>query len=300
MPKQPILPFPLSTFCKANMTAAKRTVLITGCSDGCLGAALAIAFHKAGLHVYATARNIAKMTQLSATGIQTLTLDVTSDKSIAECVAQIPSLDILVNNAGGGYSMPIADLSIFEAKKIFDLNVWSCLAVTQAFLPLLLESKGMIVNHTSVGSVCSIPFQAAYNASKAAMATFSETQRLELAPFGITVVDIKTGGAQSNFIENKHSETKQAILPKGSIYEPAREAVEEVLRGEEFKQRMQPAEQWAKDVARDLLRKKPPPVVWRGASAGTVRMLTLLPHGSMDGPMKKMTKLDIIEKAIRK
>ena len=282
------------------MTATKRTVLITGCSDGGLGAALAIAFHNSGLHVYATARNTAKMAQLSKRGIQTLTLDVTSDTSIAACVAQIPSLDILVNNAGGGYSMPIADLTISEAKKVFDLNVWSCLAVTQAFLPVLLKSKGMIVNHTSVGSVCSIPFQAAYNASKAAMATFSETQRLELAPFDITVVDIKTGGAESNFLENKHSETKRAILPEGSIYEPARAAVEQVLRGEEFKQRMQPAEQWAKDVAKDLLRKKPPPVVWRGEGAGTVRLLTFLPHGTLDGTMKKMTKLDVIEKEVRK
>ena len=282
------------------MTASKRTVLITGCSDGGLGAALAIALHEAGLHVYATARNPTKMTQLSAMGIQTLTLDVTSDTSIQACVAQIPGLDMLVNNAGGGYSMPISDLSILEAKKVFDLNVWSCIAVTQAFLPLLLESKGMIVNHTSVGSVCSIPFQAAYNASKAAMATFSETQRLELAPFGITVVDIKTGGAKSNFIENKHSDTKQAVLPQGSIYEPARVTVEDVLSGEWAKERQSSAEQWAKDVTRDLLRRKPPMVVWRGEGAGTVRLATFLPTGTLDGTLRKMTKLDSIEREVRK
>jgi 1-acylglycerone phosphate reductase len=146
-----------------------------------MGAALAIAFHEAGLHVYSTARDLSKMTQLASLGIETLVLDIQSDSSIAACVHKLSSrkLDILVNNAGASASMPISDLSLLEAKKIFDINVWSQLAVTQALLPLLLKSKGMIVNQTSVVSTTAIPFQSAYNASKAAMAIFSDTMRLE-------------------------------------------------------------------------------------------------------------------------
>ena len=123
------------------MSSPKRTVLITGCSEGGLGAALAIAFHEAGLRVYATARNPAKMEQLTARGIETLTLNVQSDSSIAACVGKLSSLDILVNNAGATFLMPVVDVSIAEAKKTFELNVWSYIAVTQAFMPLLLESK---------------------------------------------------------------------------------------------------------------------------------------------------------------
>ncbi|KAJ8103642.1 hypothetical protein POJ06DRAFT_242516 [Lipomyces tetrasporus] len=77
------------------MTSSKRTVLITGCSDGGMGAALAVAFHDAGLQVYATARNPAKMSHLTSLGIKTLTLDVLSESSIAECVGKLTSLDIL-------------------------------------------------------------------------------------------------------------------------------------------------------------------------------------------------------------
>lgn len=76
------------------MSSPKRTVLITGCSDGGLGAGLAIAFHEAGLHVYATARNPAKMRQLEALGIETIILDVQSESSIAACVSKLSSLDI--------------------------------------------------------------------------------------------------------------------------------------------------------------------------------------------------------------
>src|ERR1700712_4532074 len=118
-----------------------RTVLITGCSDGGLGAALAIAFHKHGDHVFATARNPNKMASLESMGIETLQLDILSEESIKTAVEQVGrtsnSLDILVNNAGQGYSTPLLDASISEISKLFELNTLSPLRVTQLFFPLL-------------------------------------------------------------------------------------------------------------------------------------------------------------------
>lgn len=239
------------------------------------------------------------MTQVASLGIETLTLDVQSDSSIAACVSKLSDLDILVNNAGGGYSMPFSDISISEAKKLFDLNVWSYLAVTQAFLPLLLKSKGMVVNQTSCASAVTLPFQSAYNASKAAMAMFSDSQRLELAPFGVTVVDLKTGVVKSNFQKN-HREATQASLPKGSIYEPAKEAIERVMRGDEFEKSGSSAQQWARLVVQDLLRKRPPPIIWRGSQALLVWFGTMLPFGTLDFMIKKMTAADVVERVVRK
>ncbi|TVY37839.1 NADPH-dependent 1-acyldihydroxyacetone phosphate reductase [Lachnellula subtilissima] len=282
-----------------KMATPKRTVLITGCSDGSLGSYLAIAFHKAGLHVYATARNPSKMAGLTALGIETLTLDVLSDSSIAAAMAQIPSLDILVNNAGAVLNMPFSDLSIPEAKKLFDLNVWSYLAVTQAFLPLLLESKGIIANQTSGASVVTLPFQSTYNASKAAMAMFSDSQRLELEPFGIRVIDLKTGSVRSNI---QKSMTERTTLPKGSIYEPAREVVEKTLGGEElFKDAGEPTK-WAEGVVGNLLKKSPPPLIWLPGSINMflIRLGLLLPFGTFDGTIKKMTGLDIVAQRVGK
>ena len=282
------------------MSNPKRSVLITGCSDGGLGAALAVAFHDAGLHVYATARDPSKMTTLASFGIETLTLDVLSDSSIAACVSKLSSLDILVNNAGVQYTMPVSDMSIPEAKKLFDLNVWSYLAMTQAFLPLLLKSSkgGMIVNQTSIASVTSVPFQGAYTASKSAMAMFSDAQRLELAAFGIAVVDLKTGVVKSNLIRNL-KEAKPVSLPEGSIYSPAREVVEKALRQEDFADQGMPAEQWARGVVKDLLRKTPPPNVWRGEQAWLARIASVMPFGMLDGMVKKMTGMDVVEQRVR-
>ncbi|KAI8959793.1 NAD(P)-binding protein [Daldinia sp. FL1419] len=278
----------------------KRSVLITGSSSGGMGSALAIAFHKAGFHVYATARNPSKMTELASLGIDTLELDIQSESSIADCVSKIPSLDILVNNAGHQFLMPIVDINIAEARKAYDLNVWGHIAVIQAFLPLLLKSpNAVIVNQTSIGVNLAMPFQAVYNSSKAALAMLTDSLRLELQPFGIQVVDLRTGFVLTNIIKNQQ-DNNNPKLPKGSIYEPAKEVVEKALRQEEFKGKGMPAQQWADLVVQDLQKSNPPAVIWRGESASRVRDQTVLSSGLFDGEVKKMVGLDVVEQLVKK
>ncbi|KAH7395797.1 hypothetical protein BKA64DRAFT_674674 [Cadophora sp. MPI-SDFR-AT-0126] len=231
---------------------------------------------------------------LRAASIETLTLDVVSDESITGCVSQVTTLtggtlDVLVNNAGAQYNMPISDLSIPEAKKIFDLNVWSCISTIQAFMPLLLKAKdgALIVNHTSVGSIAGLPFQAAYNASKAALAMFSDILRLELEGFNIRIVDLKTGGVKSNILAN----LTHAELPKDSIYDRAREEAEKMLSGEKLKSlkgTYVDADVWAEGVVKDLTKPNPPHQIWRGGQAWLARLGTLLPVGLFDGQLKKV------------
>lgn len=283
----------------ANMPSPKRTVLITGCSDGGMGAALALAFHKAGFNVIATARNPSKMAGLRSAGVGTMALDILSDASIAEAVSKVSSLDILVNNAGTSYSMPITDMSFEEGKNLFEINVWAQLNVTRAFLPLLLKSKGIIVNQTSVVSTMAVPFQSAYNASKAAMAIFSDSLRLELEPFGVTVVELKTGAVKTNMIKNQKENTPIS-LPADSIYNPAKEAIESAMRNEKMGDVGTPPDRWAAEVVGDLTKKKIPAMIWRGYNAKAGRLGTIFPHGMMDSTLKKMTGLDVLEQKIKK
>ncbi|CAF9918654.1 MAG: hypothetical protein GOMPHAMPRED_001587 [Gomphillus americanus] len=280
------------------MSTQKRTVLITGCSDGGLGAALARAFKDAGFFVYATARNPAKMQSLAALDIETLQLDVQSQESVNSCAARIKQLDVLVNNAGGQFVMPLSDVDIEAAKKIYDLNVWSQIRVIQAFLPLLIASKGMIVNNTSIASVAAVPFQSIYNSSKAAIASVSETLRLEVEPFGVKVIDLRTGVVKSNLINNL-KETQHPKLPDGSIYEFAKDTVEKALRQDGFEGQGLDQAVWAKAIVGDLMKKNPPALIWRGESAWLSRIASILPHGLLDGTLKKLVGLDIVEKAIK-
>lgn len=279
------------------MAESKRKVLITGCSEGSLGAALAVTLHEAGLHVYATARNTAKAANLTALGIEVLQLDVLSDESIAACAAKVPDLDILINNAGTAYTMPVADLDINEGKKLFDLNVWSYIAVTQAFLPVLLKApKGAIIaNHTSAAGLLPVPFQATYNASKAAIASFSDALRLELEFFNIKVVDLKSSLVKSNimYIEKGYE------LPEASIYGPARELMKSILAAEKFHGQGKNQVEWAKEVVKELLRDDLPLVIYSGENAEMTPQLPAKP-GSIDALLKSVTDLDKVEEILAK
>lgn len=87
----------------------RKTVLITGCSAGGIGDALAQAFHRKGLRVFASARNVGKVVHLREMGLEIVELDVTSDESAKRAVEHVFAatggrLDILVNNAGHGQS----------------------------------------------------------------------------------------------------------------------------------------------------------------------------------------------------
>lgn len=285
----------------------KKTVLITGCSQGSLGEALAFAFNKRGLRVLAAARNPSKMAKLEEKGIETVTLDVLSEESIAQCVADVSNmtdgrLDILVNNAGSSYAMPVIDASLEASRQLFNLNVFSFLAMTKAFLPMILKSEnsGMIINQTSISSVSTVPMTGLYNASKAAAAALTENLRLELAPFKIKVIDLKTGAVHSGLYDDQNQGDKLK-LPDDSIYAVARAEVEQAMTGDAFKKDMMPAQKWADQVAGDVLAQNPGLRIWRGGNAWLMWVARgFMPFTFLDTTMAKVGALDVVEKKLAK
>ena len=143
---------------------AIKSVLITGCSINGIGSALALAFQNQGFQVFATARTPAKMSHLeNLNNVTLLPLDVTSASSIAAAAAIVREktggkLDILINNSGARYVVPALDADIEAAKKMFDVNLWGALAVTQAFAPLVIAAKGSVINISSVAAVLNMPW----------------------------------------------------------------------------------------------------------------------------------------------
>ncbi|KAK2606589.1 hypothetical protein N8I77_005327 [Diaporthe amygdali] len=253
---------------------APKSILITGCSKGGIGDGLAREFKSRGLRVFAAGRDSAKMAHLHDLGITVLILDVTDSESVATAAETVRlatdgrGLDILINNAGVDHVMPFADCAIDDIRRVFDTNVIGVFAVTQAFLPQLIETKGTIANIGSVNEVFLPPFQAAYNASKAAIAAFADTIRTELLPFGVKVVHIKTGAVKTNLFRSEHPGDK---MPSGSIYSPCKDQCENrtFLEGTKFAT----PEEFAKEVADDLLG-NPGAVLWKGPTAGIGRLLS--------------------------
>lgn len=284
----------------------QRTILISGCSDGSLGCQLALAFKSSGYRVFATARSTSRLSIVSSHNIETIVLDTTSDASVEACVDSVSkltggSLDILFNNAGAGYSMPLLDVDLDLTRDVFELNTFSLIRMTKAFVPLLRKSPvtegGLIVNNVTCTALnhAAMPFSGAYNASKAAALNFSETLRNELAPFGIRVTSLLTGSVKSTFRSN----APDATLPSDSLYNVAKEEVEKAMRWESEGDEPVDADQWAKGVVKDISKTNPPLWVWRGQHATTAWLGSFLPVGALDGTLRKMTRLDVVEKKLK-
>ncbi|KAL8376845.1 hypothetical protein RB595_007802 [Gaeumannomyces hyphopodioides] len=288
------------------MAEKRKIVLITGCSAGGIGSALALEFHAQGHLVFATGRTPAKMAHLAEAGIQTLEMDVTSDASIAGAVRAVVAhqeasggdgaarLDVLVNNAGVNYVMPFADADMARVRAVIDTNVMGVLAVTHALLPLLVAARGVVA---TVGSVCQVfnpPFQAPYNASKAALAAAADTLRVELAPLGVRVVHIVTGAVATALMEHKGADGPD-LLPRGSWYEAVRDVVEKRTFLEAGGVKFTTPADYARQVVRDLTREKQSPVLYRAASAMSARILSMFMwHGMLDSVFRRVTKLNTV------
>ncbi|KAH6963262.1 hypothetical protein DER45DRAFT_601639 [Fusarium avenaceum] len=183
--------------------SSKRSILITGYSQGGAGNALALEFAAKGFRVFATARSLKTLGNLSDKGIETLTLDVTKPESIANLKTEIAtrtggSLDILFNNAGALYEAPAIEADPARVRSLFDTNVFGLMEVVTAFTPLLLASVSpnytpTIINVASVLARLPSPFSSAYNATKAAVVAYSDTLRLEVLPLGLKVVTLHMG-----------------------------------------------------------------------------------------------------------
>ncbi|THG93348.1 hypothetical protein EW026_g7861 [Hermanssonia centrifuga] len=244
----------------------RSTVLITGCSADGLGEALALEFHSKGLRVFATARNTEAMKPLQAQGIETFELDVTNSDSIASIRSRIEELtggklDILVNNAGISYPYSGADMSMDKVKALFDVNLFAAMAMVQSFLPLLLASNhARIVQMGSLAGVMPVPFGAAYNASKAALHSFGDTLRVELAPFNIKVITLVLGNIQTQLSKPWHR------LPENSIYQPIKD-IYQSRRIDNFQKSAIPREPLVRDIVKEVLKNNPRAWFWGGANA---------------------------------
>lgn len=91
-----------------------------------------------------------------------------------------------------GYSTPILDADLGIARNVFETNFFGRVAVTQAFMPLLLASKGTVLNIGSIAGYSPSPWQSMYGASCAAVHQWNDVLRIELQPFGVSVVLVPT------------------------------------------------------------------------------------------------------------
>lgn len=183
----------------------KQVILITGASSG-IGKDAALQLIKEGHMVYGAARRIEKMQDIEDAGGKAVKMDVTNDDDVKNTVRQIMAdqgrIDVLFNNAGYGLYGAVETVTIEEAKRQFEVNIFGLAKITKEILPIMRAQKsGKIINTSSMGGKIYTPYGAWYHATKHALEGWSDCLRLELKPFNIDVVVIEPGGIATEFGE---------------------------------------------------------------------------------------------------
>ena len=259
-------------------------VLITGCSSG-IGRALADAFKTAGYDVWASARRAKDVAGLSAAGFNAVQLDVNDSAALQRLSEQWGELDVLINNAGYGAMGPLLDGGTEAMQRQFETNVFSIVGVTQALFPALRRSKGLVVNIGSVSGVLVTPFAGAYCASKAAVHALSDALRMELAPFGVRVMEVQPGAIKTRFAKNAGAQA-ELLIHEQSPWWPLREGIR--ARSQASQDKPTPASEFAANVLTAAQKAQPPRLLRSGnGSRALPLMAALLPKGLLEKVLKK-------------
>jgi NAD(P)-dependent dehydrogenase (short-subunit alcohol dehydrogenase family) len=197
------------------------TYVITGASKG-IGRATALYLDGKGHTVLAGVRATVdgdSLRQAASPRLQPLLIDITNAAQVAQAaqtVAQIvgaSGLDGLVNNAGIAVAAPLEFVPMDEFRRQIEVNLTSHLMVIQAFLPLIRQAKGRIINISSIGGRIAGQMLGAYHASKFAIEALTDTLRQELAPWQIEVVSIEPGAIATPIWESSIN-TADALVAK--------------------------------------------------------------------------------------
>lgn len=175
-----------------------KTLVITGGSSG-IGLATAELFTKNGWKVFCLSRH-----NPNTEGIVHIPCDVTNEvhtrSAIAEVMTQTDHIDVAISNAGFGISGPIEFTSKEDAQRQMNVNFMGAFHFVKAILPIMRQQRyGKILFTSSVAAVLSVPYQAFYSASKAAINALALALANEVKDFGIQISCLMPGDVSTGF-----------------------------------------------------------------------------------------------------
>jgi NAD(P)-dependent dehydrogenase (short-subunit alcohol dehydrogenase family) len=194
----------------------KGYAVVTGASSG-IGETSARHLASLGFNVFAGVRNDDDAERVAGARIEPLKIDVTDQASVDAAAAQVAEaagntgLSALVNNAGIAVAGPLEFIQIADFERQMDVNVTGLLRATQAFMPLIRQARGRIVNISSIGGRVAIPLVGPYAASKFAVEGLSDSLRRELRPWGIHVALIEPGAVATPIWDKSIDDSQEMI-----------------------------------------------------------------------------------------
>src|SRR5437870_7584735 len=198
-----------------------KRIFLTGASSG-IGLAAARLLVARGDEVWATSRNPERIPEVPR--LHPMRLDLGDPRSVEAAfnlaLAEAGHFDVLINNAGSGHFGPAENLSEKEIANQFQILVFGHVQLMRLALHMMqVRGEGLVINITSLAGRLPVPFMAAYNAAKAAMASFTLSIQLELPDSRVRVVDLQPGDICTDFNEavtktEKHDARYEAKVDK--------------------------------------------------------------------------------------
>ncbi len=199
-----------------------KVCVVTGAGSG-IGRALALALAKRGASLALSDINPAGLAETlrlidggTSNRIRTNTLDV-ADAGAIERYAPLMRESLgpagyVFNVAGLSRIGAFKDTPLSSIEKVMDVNYWGVVRMSKAFLPQLLETRGGLINISSIFGLIAVPGQSHYCSSKFAVRGFSETLASELEADGVRVTSVHPGGVATNIARNAGIDA----LPEGA------------------------------------------------------------------------------------
>lgn len=200
-----------------------KVVLVTGANRG-IGEGFVQTLLAAGVSkIYAAARereSLAAIVKLNPEVIQAVTLDVTQAEQIHALADQIPELDILINNAGIIDSALSSALDATEfARQEMEVNLFGPMQLTSLLIPKLKQSsQAAIINISSIAAISNFPSIGTYSISKAAMHSYSEGLRADLAKDNISVVCVYPGPTDTRMAAGMEMDKPSAASVSENVF----------------------------------------------------------------------------------
>ena len=244
-----------------------KTAVVTGASSG-IGKAIAEALVAQGYRVIGTSRNPARLDNaLRAEGVEYRALDLTDKASIESFATEVGDVDVLVNNAGESQSGPFEELPADAIERLFQLNVFGQVRLTQLLLPgMRKRGYGRVVMIGSMLASFPLAYRSSYVATKAAIKAFSDSARLELSPYGVWMTTVEPGSINTGI-----SERRTKYIADDSPY---RDEFTTVIRALDAKEAGgTPASEVAETVLEAIAADEPKPLYARGSRADIVFLL---------------------------
>jgi short-subunit dehydrogenase len=192
-----------------------RTALVTGATSG-IGYAVAVDLAQRGYRVVGTGRDTSTGVG-HADGVEYVDLDLTYPESVEKCAAAVGDVDILVNNAGESQCGPLEELPQDELQRIFQLNVFGPVHLTQLLLPgMRARGYGRVVMVGSMLASFPVAFRSSYVASKAAIKGFATSARAEVEPYGVKITTVEPGAINTGISTRRnHCITADSVYGDG-------------------------------------------------------------------------------------